>query len=575
MPHTLPIAASRRRNPRTPGTWLACAVTCVLLATPGAPARADLLGPADRAASLYRTDVHLDESGTPLLPMSVLERQGEVVVSAPQGLRVLAGVDGPLVLTVPAGRTVRIDGLDTSVGTSEHHVVLAQAAANDLESLRRLRALWQGRGVAVEALGSGTTFSLGNRTLDTRRTLLCLREVFATEGEARDQAMELGRKFAAELTVQSVVGRPPSGTLRVRSGAAEARVADAVWLEADARKSRQSLLLVAGTRNGRKTQLSLPGRVYVVPGPRGGLEVVNEAEVERILQGVVAAEIFRDAPPEAMRAQAVAARTDMLAKLGTRHASDPYALCNQVHCQAYRGVERVSPDIAQAVAATRGVVLIGQDGRLLDAYYHAVSGGHTEHNELVWPGLPQPELRGRADLPPNVADPLQNGATERAVAALIQAPDASWAARAGENAAALRWTVVRTAAELGRSLADQGIAGHVRAIRVLQRGVSGRAVRVALDMDDGKTVALDGELRIRKALGGSAGPAGLRSSLFLVQAGAPGPDGLPREWTFRGAGFGHGVGMCQTGAVGRAKAGQDFREILGHYYGGARLEKLY
>jgi stage II sporulation protein D len=78
-----------------------------------------------------------------------------------------------------------------------------------------------------------------------------------------------------------------------------------------------------------------------------------------------------------------------------------------------------------------------------------------------------------------------------------------------------------------------------------------------------------GELRIRRMLGG------LRSSLMLYEAGPKDGAGVPKSWHFRGAGFGHGVGMDQTGAVGRAVKGQDHLEILGHYYHGASAQKLY
>ncbi len=140
------------------------------------------------------------------------------------------------------------------------------------------------------------------------------------------------------------------------------------------------------------------------------------------------------------------------------------------------------------------------------------------------------------------------------------------------NGEACRWRTEKSAADIRESAQ---LAKAVKEIRVTRRGVSGRAIEVELTLMDGRKKTLAGELHIRKSLGGSAGPKGLRSSLFLVKPGPVGSDGAPQTWVFTGAGFGHGVGMDQTGAFGRAKAGQDFRQILQAYYKAIKIEKVY
>jgi SpoIID/LytB domain protein len=527
----------------------------------------DPLRHSDRTASLYRDVLKVDGKGNPLLPLSVLARQEKVEVGAAGGVKVLGTGDGAVEVRLPGPVEVTVQG--HKAGVSRWFVVLAEAPAHDFDTLRSGKALWKERGVALRVLGSGTTYSLAGRAFDTRVTRLCLDEALADEAAARQKADALGKQWGGEFEVHVVVEQPPQGQLVARNGSAEVRAADVLWLEAVV---PGATLSVAGTRKGTRVSRELPGRVYVVVSGQGGLEVVNEAEVERMLEGVVASEIFHSAPDAALRSQAVAARTDMLAKVGTRHATDPFAICSEVHCQAYSGLEKVNPRIAQAVQDTRGLVLVDQDGRLVDAYYHAISGGHTEHNENVWPGRAQPALRGRPDVtsgdePARTSDAL--------VEAMLQRKDVSWAAASGMNADNARWTTVREAGEIQRSLASFGVTGKVKAMRVQRRGVSGRALEVALTLLDGTTSTIAGELRIRKALGGGAGPKGLRSALFVVRPGPSGNDGVPERWTFQGAGFGHGVGMDQTGAVGRAKAGQDFRTILQAYYQGSRIEKVY
>lgn len=529
-------------------------------------AQGDPLGHSDRTASLYRDVLRLDGQGDPLVPLSVLGHQDRVEISAPGGLRILGTGDAQVEFRVQG--SVEVTAQEQKPAILQHYVVLGQAPDWDFDALRQRRQVWKERGLAIKTVTSGATYSLKGRAFDTRQTLLCLDALYTSEAAAEATAQGLELQFNEDLQTYAMVGQPPSATLLAKAQGGEVRAADVLWFES----SGKGMLHVVGTRKGQKIERELPGRVYIVPSNDHGLEVVSEAALEQILEGVVASEIFHSAPEAALRAQAVAARTDMLAKVGTRHATDPFAICSEVHCQAYTGAGKVSPRIAQAVHDTRGLVLVDKDGRLVDAYYHAVSGGHTENNENAWPGRPQEALRGVADLVAGGKDPLAKGPTEEAVAALLAGKDESWAAASGLNAEACRWRTEKSAADI-RETAQ--LAKSVKEMRVTQRGVSGRALEIELTLSDGRKKKLSGELHIRKALGGSAGPKGLRSSLFLVKPGPLGPDGVPQSWIFTGAGFGHGVGMDQTGAFGRAKAGQDFHQILQAYYHTAQIEKVY
>src|SRR5262249_45238398 len=125
-----------------------------------------------------------------------------------------------------------------------------------------------------------------------------------------------------------------------------------------------------------------------------------------------------------------------------------------------------------------------------------------------------------------------------------------------------RWSVALPAAELDRLVAAEYPAvGHVRELRAARRGVSGRITELAIAGARG-SATVSGELHIRRLLGG------LKSSLFVVR---PAADGV----TLDGAGFGHGVGLCQTGAIGMAEGGSSYAQILDHYFPGSHLRKLY
>jgi len=308
------------------------------------------------------------------------------------------------------------------------------------------------------------------------------------------------------------------------------------------------------------------GKVSVTLDHNGSLAVVKALPEDRFMAGLLPAEIFPNAPDEALKAQAVAARGELLSKIGTRHLGDPFRLCSQTHCQVYLGAGHETPRTTAAVAATRGEVLFTADGKdLADTVYSANCGGHTEHNENAWPDMPAlAALRGHRDAPAPVAgksDGYAAGVNAENVARFIDQPPAAYCGQAHLGAGErFRWTVKRTAAELDKLLGRYRL-GEIRAIEVPQRGVSGRALAVRV-VGSARSETIRGELRIRQAFGG------LRSSLFVVEV----KDG---QAVFRGAGFGHGVGMCQTGAVGMAEAGRSYQQILRHYYPNTVLRKLW
>jgi len=289
---------------------------------------------------------------------------------------------------------------------------------------------------------------------------------------------------------------------------------------------------------------------------------------DRLLAGLVPAEMFPQSPEAALRAQAIAARGELLAKIGTHHIADPYLLCSTQHCQVYAGAGREHPRTTAAVNATKGLILLRPDGTLVDTVYSASCGGHSEHNDNTWPVKPDPNLRGHLDAPPGAAglSPFQHGISESAMEVWIDARPQTWCGRTRFNQNKFRWTERIPAARMNQLCRELRV-GPLREIRVLRRGISGRVnlleVRGALG-----TRQIRGELDLRKLFGG------LRSSMFVVKAVA-GPGGAPAEFVFRGGGWGHGVGMCQTGAIGMAEAGKSHLEILQHYYPGSVLKPLY
>lgn len=308
------------------------------------------------------------------------------------------------------------------------------------------------------------------------------------------------------------------------------------------------------------------------------ITVVNLVPIETYLAGVVPYEMPRGFPAEALKAQAVAARTEVMSKLGIRHPDEPFDVCDEVHCQVYGGLGREAASTSQAVAATRGLVMT-YNGGSVNAVYSAVCGGHTENNENVWGGDPAPYLRGilDADLGSDrLPSALRDGEILRS---WVEAyPEVYCNTVTHPIPPALeytqkyfRWEVKYSQSELEEILRQKTgrSFGSLVDLVPLERGVSGRIVRLQVIGTDASFV-LQRELTIRRSLS----PNALFSAAFVVDKISD-PEGQEPVFGFRGAGWGHGVGMCQTGAAGMALAGKRFTEILAHYYTGIELERAY
>ncbi len=540
------------------------------LLCPSALAQTATLGHEDRATSLYRVAVSLDNQGKPVLPVSVMTDKTHVKISSPTGVRIIGTGDGAVEIRAPRDKPVSITGRNFEPSRRRYFLAVARVPADDLKHLRKLRDQWRKLGFSVRTRGIGTTYALRGRALDTRQTVLCIGDPMADRAKAQQKANALSEQLRRDIFLHVETDRHPRALLVATTGGTRVLARDVLWFEAapDSNGRVGELTAVGNGASGYR-KLNLPGRVYVVPGATRRLTVVNEALIEKILKGVVASEIFASAPMEALKAQAVAARTDMLAKVGLRHRADPFSICSEVHCQAYKGVQAVSQRIIKAVDATRGMVLVDARKRLIDAFYHAVSGGHTEHNENAWKMHPHPALRGRPDLLPGATNHLPGIPTNSQIRKHLASKDMSYAAASGRNKKALRWTAKRTINDYRPHLAKHGIRQPVKDIKVTSRGVSGRAKEIELTLKDDTKRRIYGELRIRRAF------RSLRSALFVVEKGPVNSRGVAAWFTFKGAGYGHGVGLDQTGSCGRAKLGQSFVQITGHYYAGSTIERLY
>lgn len=310
----------------------------------------------------------------------------------------------------------------------------------------------------------------------------------------------------------------------------------------------------AGYWDDRRAERSYRGTLDFAVNPAGELSVYEQVGMETYLEGVLPAEMPSSWPLEALKAQAVAARSEVLSSLGTKHRLEGFDFCGVDHCRAYLGSHHTRERAAAAVESTRGEILTIGD-KIAPTVFSSNCGGWTENNDAVWFGPPAGALRGISDV---------SGATGKSPGSwsswLIHPPDAYCRA----DTKYFRWKRVYSRSELAAIVNKKCDVGDIHAIELGERGVSGRLKWVRIRGSKG-TQTIRKELPIRAVFGG------LPSALFIVEEQAGG--GGVESFTFLGGGRGHGVGLCQYGARGMALQGVKHVAILKHYFSGVEVER--
>ncbi|HYV50677.1 MAG TPA: SpoIID/LytB domain-containing protein [Dongiaceae bacterium] len=296
-----------------------------------------------------------------------------------------------------------------------------------------------------------------------------------------------------------------------------------------------------------------PGAIEVVPASTGGgLQVINVVDVETYLRGVVPLEMGMKGVGllEAAKAQAIAARTYVAGHMG-QYRKEKFDLYAGVTDQVYGPVDRRHPDADLAVAQTRGLILVF-DGRPIRANYASTCGGNIAGVEESFPSPPIAYLRSHED---------RFGTEIACRTSRFYRWDALWT---GDE---LKQVLSRT---VPRVLGKPWKGSVVKQIEVLGTGASGRALRLRVTTDEESYVAEKGA--IRELLESPHGQP-LRSTNFEMEMVRRGD--RVSQLTLHGRGWGHGVGMCQWGAMQLSQEGVTFNRILGHYYPGADLKSWY
>ncbi len=554
------------------GRLIQLLICCVAL-TLGAPVVAQVeLSRADRLAMLYTPQLQFAASGEPLVKIGIVEGIPSIRFSANTRVSILPLGDGGSEISVPAGTVFEVGVQDGTAGTYTYSVVVGEFASSERAEVAPARERWEALGHAVRTRQVGSIFAVLGQRFDTRLTLLTVGETHQ-RATARALESELERNYGLDARIHAELDDYPGGTLRL-SG-----------IPGGTTVSNDDLLWVRGTAETEFTIEDVPydqwmggtetetrryvGALIFTVDQDGNLSVVNEITIERLVQGILPAELYGDSPDDTMRAQAVAARSELLADLGVRHLADPYMTCSDQRCQVYRGIGYERPRESSATLDTRGEVLSSGD-QVIKAYFSSNNGGFSASNAWTWGEAQRPYLEAHIDGPSPRAEWADGLDDDDEVRAFLEArPDAY--ADIDRASHTFRWERRMTGTELSLAVAQRHPdLGPIMAVDVLERAPSGRISRLRIEGTRG-SVVVERELNVRMALGGSSM---LRSALFVTDI-TRASDGIIEEIVIHGAGFGHGVGLCQSGAVGMANRGSGYREILENYYPGTELRTLY
>ncbi len=562
---SVPLASDS--GARTPDASIALASTAppdAAIPDAGTSAALDRLVAAPPVLPAKRLDFR---HGDPRLSVRLMENAEEIFFAARGPVRLRAAGAIEKTVAAPAGARFRVRRIRSDPAKLRYAIQLAEFHFDDKASLTREQAALEAQGLRVRSQVFGGVYGIAGKVIDNRRYLLLLQESFDTAEPASTRQAELLRSHRLRTTLFEELRQPASGILELldESGASLALAQDRIDAETldDSGFDVREVEFDVGYGTHGFEDRSYRGALQITVDRHGKLALVNLVSLEQMLYGLVPAEIFAKAPLEALKAQAVTARGEVLAKIGLKHLADPYLLCSEQHCAVYKGRTSEAASTTAAVDATRGEGLFGNTGRLVDSVYSAICGGHSEDNDVVWGGVPNPHLRGR----PDIIGPTAGLPGPKDLKAFLETPVPAACRLSSLSAPGkYRWERRFTAQEVDAFAAPLGV-GAVQALAVVERGASGRARLLTVAGERGAT-QVRGELNIRRLFGM------LNSAMFLV---APERDasGVISGWVFTGGGWGHGVGLCQTGAIGRAEAGQTYRTILRHYFSGAQVSRVY
>jgi len=318
------------------------------------------------------------------------------------------------------------------------------------------------------------------------------------------------------------------------------------------------------------------------------LILINELPIEQYLMCVATAEMGAACPPALIESQTIVARSWMLANVEMKHRTLGMDVCNDDCCQRYQGTTHLSEQSVKGALATAGQVLM-YNGTICDTRYFKSCGGVSEAFENIWNSGAVPYIRPIIDAPEGFSHPALPLDSEEKVRLWIESTPESFCSpsvipekelkkylgNVDEEGEYFRWQFRYTQKQLTAllNLKLNLDARNIRRIEPVKRGASGRLILVKVIFEDESGAIQERVVKDQYVIRDSFHEIFLYSSAFVVDM--EGQSKIPDVFILKGAGWGHGAGYCQIGALGMSLKGYMTGEILNHYYPGAKLKKIY
>lgn len=483
---------------------------------------------------------------------------------------------GRAVFTCAGASVVRLSAVDGQPGTYYYYVVAADYPESQKRQARRLLAhLREILKVGMEILPTSERLAQPRSLAGRGDRLMVAVGPFDDLQLAEQWRSYLSRTYKSYIVKDT--SKRATGEIHLYDGHDKllARMKDSVTIRMKDPRLPMTVDRIPGLSKGwasnKPTNPAYRGLLEIRLNDDGRLTAVNVLSMEDYIKGVVPSEIGGTAPFEAQKAQAIAARSEAIHKLGTdRHPGELYDFCDNWHCQTFHGIKDQTASSVRAVGETRGIVLV-HGGEVIDAVYCHSCGGVTAHSRDVWKSGDYTYFAAAFDRRYWRSEPKLG--TERAAGNWLRSsPDVfcNPNQRGFPDYAKkyFRWTKQYDKVGLERRLNSYADFGQILDLQVLERADSGR-VRMLRVVGSKRSLRYTGVDNICRVLG-------LNSSFFVFtkehESQAPRPI---RSLTIHGGGFGHGVGLCQMGAYMMAIRGYSYNQILGRYYPTTSLGKAY
>jgi SpoIID/LytB domain protein len=335
--------------------------------------------------------------------------------------------------------------------------------------------------------------------------------------------------------------------------------------------STQQVIQVSRSKDDKQPMV-YGGELKLQPDAYGTYTLVNSVPLETYLRGVVPHEMGAWPPDASIEAQAILSRTYALRNL-QRFEADDYQLCANTDCQVYKGLTEVYPSTDQAVTKTRGQVLT-YDNELADAVYFSTSGGVTAHFHDIWDGAERPYLKPVIDAPQPIWDLSQNNLADeqkfRQFMALNKGfNEEGWMDFRWKQFTSLKAMAGHLKYYLQRKNSPQANFKTLKKVEIVERSPSGRVLKMVATTDQGSI-----EIQKDEIQNAFVPPI---STLFYIDPVYDPKDKKNKTikgYLFVGGGFGHGVGLSQTGSYQLSELGWSSEEILNFYFPGTQIQLM-